>query len=130
MKEAKLIVYRDTAATYGVGDLFTIGRNPLCNLFLDAQGVSRVHATLVKDVCGDTHLIHDGGLNPKRPSTNGILIRPKGSPNWERKTVHLLQDEDCILIAKFSMQYLCREPEDEDESKKTFPGDGNTAWTG
>ncbi len=77
--------------------VYSIGRDPKCDIRLVSQFVSRRHATLVQlpheDGIGTTHYyrIVDGNLKGK-PSANGLLI------NGRKLQAHNLQDEDEVVF--------------------------------
>lgn len=75
--------------------VYSIGRDPKCDIRLASQFVSRRHATLVKLV-GENgqyyYRIVDGNLKAK-PSSNGILI------NGHKQPAHDLQNEDEVVFS-------------------------------
>ena len=74
--------------------MYTIGRDPQCDVRLISQFVSRRHATIVQlpNELGETHYrIIDGNLKGK-PSANGILV------NGKKAQVHDLKNGDQIIF--------------------------------
>lgn len=74
--------------------VYTIGRDPKCDIRLVSQFVSRRHATLVQLPNEDGsyyYRIVDGNLKGK-PSANGLLI------NGRKLQAHDLQNEDEIVF--------------------------------
>ncbi|HZG40280.1 MAG TPA: FHA domain-containing protein [Nodosilinea sp.] len=76
------------------GSVYSIGRDPKCDIRLSSQFVSRHHATLVqlpKDDDTFYYRIVDGNLKGK-PSANGMLI------NGRKLQAHDLKNEDEIVF--------------------------------
>lgn len=76
------------------GPVYSIGRDPKCDIRLVSQFVSRRHATLVQLLNEDGsyyYRIVDGNLKGK-PSANGLLI------NGRKLQAHDLQNEDEIVF--------------------------------
>lgn len=76
------------------GPVYSIGRDPKCDIRLVSQFVSRRHATLVQLLNEDGsyyYRIVDGNLKGK-PSANGLLI------NGRKLQAHDLVDEDEIVF--------------------------------
>lgn len=76
------------------GSVYSIGRDPKCDIRLSSQFVSRHHATLVqlpKDDDTFYYRIVDGNLKGK-PSANGMLI------NGRKLLAHDLMNEDEIVF--------------------------------
>lgn len=76
------------------GSVYSIGRDPKCDIRLSSQFVSRHHATLVqlpKDDNTFYYRIVDGNLKGK-PSANGMLI------NGRKVPAHDLKNEDEIVF--------------------------------
>jgi len=76
------------------GSVYSIGRDPKCDIRLSSQFVSRHHATLVqlpKDDNSYYYRIVDGNLKGK-PSANGMLI------NGRKLQAHDLKNEDEIVF--------------------------------
>ncbi|MGB3297925.1 MAG: FHA domain-containing protein [Phormidesmis sp.] len=76
------------------GSVYSLGRDPKCDIRLASQFVSRHHATLVqlpKDNETDYYRIVDGNLKGK-PSANGMLI------NGRKLQAHDLVNEDEIVF--------------------------------
>ncbi|MEM1426928.1 MAG: FHA domain-containing protein [Cyanobacteria bacterium P01_H01_bin.130] len=74
--------------------VYSVGRDPKCDVILVSQFVSRRHATLVRLSYDDGtayYRIVDGNLKGK-PSANGLLI------NGRKLQVHDLQNEDEIVF--------------------------------
>ena len=74
--------------------VYSLGRDPKCDIRLASQFVSRHHATLVqlpKDNETDYYRIVDGNLKGK-PSANGMLI------NGRKVQAHDLVNEDGIVF--------------------------------
>lgn len=76
--------------------MYTIGRDPQCDLRLISQFVSRRHATIIQlphpqDDGSFSYRIIDGNLKGK-PSSNGILI------NGKKLQAHDLKNEDEIVF--------------------------------
>jgi pSer/pThr/pTyr-binding forkhead associated (FHA) protein len=74
--------------------VYSIGRDPKCDIRLVSQFVSRRHATLVQLLNEDGsyyYRIVDGNLKGK-PSANGLLI------NGRKLQAHDLQNEDEIVF--------------------------------
>lgn len=79
--------------------MYTIGRDPQCDVRLISQFVSRRHATIVQlpkedgggDESGCHYRIIDGNLKGK-PSANGILV------NGKKVQVHDLKNADQIIF--------------------------------
>jgi pSer/pThr/pTyr-binding forkhead associated (FHA) protein len=74
--------------------VYSIGRDPKCDIRLASQFVSRHHATLVqlpKDDATYYYRIVDGNLKGK-PSANGMLI------NGRKLQAHDLKNEDEIVF--------------------------------
>lgn len=74
--------------------VYSIGRDPKCDIRLVSQFVSRRHATLVQLPNEDGtyyYRIVDGNLKG-RPSANGLLI------NGRKLPIHDLQDQDRIIF--------------------------------
>ncbi len=74
--------------------IYSIGRDPSCDIRLISQFVSRRHATLVQLPSDDGafyYRIVDGNLKG-RPSANGLLI------NGRRVQAHDLRDEDKVIF--------------------------------
>ncbi len=66
-------------------DVYSIGRDPSCDIRLYSLFVSRHHATLVRihqDDGKDFYRIVDGNLKGK-PSSNGLLIKDKKFQSYE-----------------------------------------------
>ncbi|MBW4519974.1 MAG: FHA domain-containing protein [Scytolyngbya sp. HA4215-MV1] len=75
-------------------DLYTIGRDPKCDVRLVSQFVSRRHATLVRMRNDDESIYYrivDGNLKGKH-SANGLLI------NGRKLQAHDLQNEDEVVF--------------------------------
>ncbi|MGB3491723.1 MAG: FHA domain-containing protein [Elainellaceae cyanobacterium] len=89
--------------------LYTIGRDPKCDIRLISQFVSRRHATLVQlpragddeDDGGFYYRIVDGNLKG-RTSSNGLII------NGRKLQAHDLEDEDKIVFGPqvFAVYYM------------------------
>lgn len=76
------------------GSVYSIGRDPKCDIRLASQFVSRHHATLVQLPRDDDtyyYRIVDGNLKGK-PSANGMLI------NGRKLQAHDLKNEDEIVF--------------------------------
>jgi pSer/pThr/pTyr-binding forkhead associated (FHA) protein len=76
------------------GSVYSIGRDPKCDIRLSSQFVSRHHATLVqlpKDDATYYYRVVDGNLKGK-PSANGMLI------NGRKLQAHDLKNEDEIVF--------------------------------
>lgn len=76
------------------GPVYSIGRDPKCDIRLVSQFVSRRHATLVQLPNEDGSFFYrivDGNLKGK-PSANGLLI------NGRKLQAHNLQDQDRIIF--------------------------------
>lgn len=76
------------------GPIYSIGRDPKCDIRLISQFVSRRHATLVQlpnEDGGFYYRIVDGNLKGK-PSANGLLI------NGRKLQAHNLQNEDEVVF--------------------------------
>ncbi|NEP20243.1 MAG: FHA domain-containing protein [Leptolyngbya sp. SIO4C1] len=76
------------------GSVYSIGRDPKCDIRLSSQFVSRHHATLVQLPRDDEsfyYRIVDGNLKGK-PSANGMLI------NGRKLQAHDLSNEDEIVF--------------------------------
>jgi pSer/pThr/pTyr-binding forkhead associated (FHA) protein len=76
------------------GSVYSIGRDPKCDIRLVSQFVSRRHATIVQLANDDGtgyYRIVDGNLKGK-PSANGILI------NGRKLQAHDLHNEDEIVF--------------------------------
>lgn len=74
--------------------VYSIGRDPKCDIRLVSQFVSRRHATLVQlpnDDGSFYYRIVDGNLKGK-PSANGLLI------NGRKVQAHDLEDEDKVIF--------------------------------
>lgn len=74
--------------------MYSIGRDPQCDVRLISQFVSRRHATVVQLPDGDGgchYRIIDGNLKGK-PSSNGILV------NGQKAQAHDLKNEDEIVF--------------------------------
>lgn len=74
--------------------VYSIGRDPKCDIRLFSQFVSRRHATLVRRQHEDGspyYRIVDGNLKGK-PSANGLLI------NGKKLQAHDLEDEDEVVF--------------------------------
>jgi pSer/pThr/pTyr-binding forkhead associated (FHA) protein len=74
--------------------VYSIGRDPKCDIRLVSQFVSRRHATLVQlpnDDGSFYYRIVDGNLKGK-PSANGLLI------NGRKVQAHDLEDEDKVVF--------------------------------
>jgi pSer/pThr/pTyr-binding forkhead associated (FHA) protein len=74
--------------------MYTIGRDPQCDVRLISQFVSRRHATVVQlpDPSGGyRYRIIDGNLKGK-PSANGLLV------NGRKAQAHDLNDEDEVIF--------------------------------
>jgi pSer/pThr/pTyr-binding forkhead associated (FHA) protein len=74
--------------------VYSIGRDPKCDIRLVSQFVSRRHATLVQLPNEDGtyyYRIVDGNLKGK-PSANGLLV------NGRKVHAHDLQDEDKVVF--------------------------------
>ena len=91
--------------------VYSIGRDPKCDIRLASQFVSRHHATLVqlpKDNETDYYRIVDGNLKGK-PSANGMMI------NGRKVQAHDLSNEDEIVFgpqARAIFYQLARETSD------------------
>lgn len=99
-----------------LGDRFIIGRSPQCDLVLDDTTVSRVHATLVLDWQTKRHFIHDGQLMPVKRSVNGLFV------NAVRHKITLLKHGDLITVGRIELEYIVKENDETDPSKKTQSG--------
>jgi pSer/pThr/pTyr-binding forkhead associated (FHA) protein len=76
------------------GPVYSIGRDPKCDIRLVSQFVSRRHATLVQLLNEDGsyyYRIVDGNLKGK-PSANGLLI------NSRKLQAHDLENEDEVVF--------------------------------
>jgi len=76
------------------GPVYSLGRDPKCDIRLISQFVSRRHATLVQLMNEDgtfSYRIVDGNLKGK-PSANGLLI------NSRKLQAHDLKNEDEIVF--------------------------------
>ena len=74
--------------------MYTIGRDPQCDVRLISQFVSRRHATIVQlpnEKGGFYYRIIDGNLKGK-PSANGIMV------NGDKAQAHNLSNEDEIVF--------------------------------
>jgi pSer/pThr/pTyr-binding forkhead associated (FHA) protein len=124
--------------------VYSIGRDPKCDIRLISQFVSRRHATLVQLPNEDGtyyYRIVDGNLKGK-PSANGLLI------NGRKLQAHDLEDEDKIVFGPqvYAIYYLLKrdavstvppdefditlispnmvgDPEDEDPQQEEVDGD-------
>jgi|GEM_PF-211573 len=88
------------------GSIYSIGRDPKCDIRLVSQFVSRRHATLVQlpnDDGSYYYRIVDGNLKG-RPSANGLLI------NGRKLQAHDLEDEDKIIFGPnvYAVYYLLK----------------------
>ncbi|MBE9099017.1 FHA domain-containing protein [Vacuolonema iberomarrocanum] len=88
------------------GSIYSIGRDPKCDIRLVSQFVSRRHATLVQLPNEDGsyyYRIVDGNLKG-RPSANGLLI------NGRKLQAHDLEDEDKIIFGPnvYAVYYLLK----------------------
>jgi pSer/pThr/pTyr-binding forkhead associated (FHA) protein len=97
--------------------VYSIGRDPKCDIRLVSQFVSRRHATLVQlpDENGSFYYrIVDGNLKGK-PSANGLLI------NGRKLQAHDLEDEDRIVFGPqvHAVYYLLK----RDAASTTVPPD-------
>lgn len=97
--------------------VYSIGRDPKCDIRLVSQFVSRRHATLVQLPNEDGtyyYRIVDGNLKGK-PSANGLLI------NGRKLQSHDLQDEDKIVFGPqvYAVYYLLK----RDAGSTTVPPD-------
>lgn len=74
--------------------VYSLGRDPKCDLRLFSQYVSRRHATLVQlsDDCGTYYRIVDGNLKGK-PSANGLRV------NGRKVQAYDLMDGDTVVFA-------------------------------
>jgi len=108
------------------GPIYSIGRDPKCDIRLISQFVSRRHATLVQlpnEDGGFYYRIVDGNLKGK-PSANGLLI------NGRKLQAHNLQNEDEIVFGPQvrAIYYLLRQdvvataPPDEFDITLISPG--------
>ena len=89
------------------GPIYSIGRDPKCDIRLISQFVSRRHATLVQlpnEDNGFYYRIVDGNLKGK-PSANGLLI------NGRKLQAHNLQNEDEVVFGPQvrAIYYLLRQ---------------------
>lgn len=110
----KLITVIDTKRVeIELGDRFIIGRSPQCDLVLNDNTVSRIHATLILDWQSRRHIINDGQLTPQKRSANGVFV------NAVRHKTTLLKHGDLIMIGVTELEYVCRIEDDTDPSKKT-----------
>lgn len=75
---------------HALGDQSRVGRDPDSDILIDNVGVSRHHATIIRD--GTTFVVRDEG------SANGLHV------NGQRVTAHSLRDGDTVQIGKFSLQ--------------------------
>jgi pSer/pThr/pTyr-binding forkhead associated (FHA) protein len=96
--------------------VYSVGRDPKCDIRLVSQFVSRRHATLVRLPHEDGsyyYRIVDGNLKGK-PSANGLLI------NGRKLQAHDLKDEDKIVFGPqvHAIYYLLRR-----DSVSTVPPD-------
>ncbi len=71
---------------------YTIGRAKHCSICLHHKEISRIHATLVKDDCGQFHLLDGDGLYSE--SSNGTFV------NGNRIDRQVLQAGDIIHFGK------------------------------
>lgn len=90
--------------------VYSIGRDPKCDIRLISQFVSRRHATLVQLPNEDGshyYRIVDGNLKGK-PSANGLLI------NGRKLQAHDLEDEDKVVFGPqvHALYYLLRRDAD------------------
>jgi pSer/pThr/pTyr-binding forkhead associated (FHA) protein len=98
------------------GSVYSIGRDPKCDIRLSSQFVSRHHATLVqlpKDDDTFYYRIVDGNLKGK-PSANGMLI------NGRKLLAHDLRNEDEIVFGPQARAIYYQLKRD---SQSTFPPD-------
>lgn len=91
-----LLIIEDTKGRREIklnSPVYSLGRDPKCDLRLFSQYVSRRHATLVQltDEHGVYYRIVDGNLKGK-PSANGIRV------NSRRVQAHDLQDGDKVVF--------------------------------
>jgi pSer/pThr/pTyr-binding forkhead associated (FHA) protein len=95
--QSHLLVIQDDKGRRGVlleRPEYTVGRDPLCDIRLASQFVSRRHALLLRIPNDDgtySYRIVDGSSNGK-PSANGLLI------NGRRLRMHNLQNEDEVVF--------------------------------
>lgn len=99
--------------------LYSVGRDPKCDIRLMSQFVSRRHATLVQLTNDDGYTYYriiDGNAKG-RMSENGIII------NGRKLQAHDLQHEDEIVFGpKVRASYLVlRRQKDEDGGEGSYP---------
>ena len=84
---------------------YTIGRSKKADIYLDDNGCSRHHATLIRMGEGEDtyYLLIDGNLKKSKPSANGTYV------NNERITAHRLKHKDCTRFGSPQnlASYLC-----------------------
>jgi len=74
--------------------VYSLGRDPQCDIRLYSMFISRHHATLVRQIIDDGSYVYkvvDGNANGKQ-SANGLLV------NGQKCQVHDLEDEDEIVF--------------------------------
>ncbi|QQE66943.1 phosphopeptide-binding protein [Leptolyngbya sp. BL0902] len=114
--------------------VYSIGRDPMCDIRLSSQFVSRHHATLVqlpKDDDTFYYRIVDGNLKG-RPSANGMLI------NGRKLLAHDLKNEDEIVFGpqagavyyqlKLDSQVTLPSDEGDDTVIRPNLGEGDEDW--
>ncbi|MCC6132853.1 MAG: FHA domain-containing protein [Acidobacteria bacterium] len=91
-----------------IEDEITIGRDPACTICLEAGGISRIHARLVKTARG--YMVLD------QSSVNGVFV------NGERVSHHLLVSGDIVRLGTTDFTYT-----EEESLDKTVLEAGATA---
>lgn len=104
--QSHLLIIQDDKGRHEValdGPMYSIGRDPNCDIRLVSQFVSRRHATLVQLPNDDgtiSYRIVDG-VPRGRPSSNGLMI------NGRKLRAHNLQHEDRVVFGpKVSATYM------------------------
>ena len=96
-KLTSILIVEDSQGRHEIAlesSVYSIGRDPKCDIRLASQFVSRHHATLVqlpRENENDYYRIVDGNLKGK-PSANGMLI------NGRKLQAHDLNNEDEIVF--------------------------------
>jgi pSer/pThr/pTyr-binding forkhead associated (FHA) protein len=97
--------------------VYSIGRDPKCDIRVDSQFVSRRHATLVQ-LPGDDHSFHYrivDGVPKGKPSSNGLLVNGRRLPACD------LHDRDEIMLGpKIRAIYRMRNFAISDDRPDTF----------
>ena len=91
------LIFQDNTETVELTEpRYTIGRSQSCDIVIDRQEISRIHAFIAL-VDKHTYSIHDGSPKGKL-SKNGIFVK-RGEEHWKKQLAFQLQHGDCVMLS-------------------------------